>query len=169
MEASATAAAEAMAAHLLAAPFARVDVIAAYLSMTSEPGTGPLLAGLHARGTEVIVPVTGPGRSMSWIRWTPAVTSTTSAIGVPEPVGETSGSATLARAGLVIVPALAVDHAGNRLGRGAGYYDRALTKTKAPSCALVFADELVDRVPHEDHDLPVDLVVTEVGVFRVPR
>lgn len=161
--------AEAIAAHLLAAPFARVDLIAAYLSMDTEPGTGPLLAGLHERGTEVIVPVTGPGHSMSWVRWTSGQESTTSGIGVREPIGDRLGAAALAQAGLVVVPALAVDHAGNRLGRGAGYYDRALADITTPRCALTFAEELIEQVPHENHDLPVDLVVTEIGVFRVPH
>jgi 5-formyltetrahydrofolate cyclo-ligase len=163
------AAADAIAAHLLGAAFTRVSRVAAYLSMANEPGTGPLLAGLHDRGTDVIVPVTGPDHSMAWVRWLPDTNSVVSAIGVPEPSGEQLGPAALAEAGLVIVPALAIDHAGNRLGRGAGYYDRALAETRAPRCALVFADELVNHVPHEDHDLPVDLVVTEIGIFRVPR
>jgi 5-formyltetrahydrofolate cyclo-ligase len=162
------AAAEAIAAHLLAAPFARVDVVAGHLSMASEPGTGPMLAGLHHRGAEIIVPVTGPDHSLDWVRWSPGTETVTSPIGVPEPAGERLGPDALARAELVIVPALAVDLAGHRLGRGAGYYDRALADIQVPRCALVFADELVGDVPHDAHDVPVDLVVTEMGVFRVP-
>jgi 5-formyltetrahydrofolate cyclo-ligase len=164
-----TSAAEAIAAHLLAAPFARVDLVAGHLSMTTEPGTGPQLAGFHDRGTEIIVPVTGPDHTLDWVRWVPGIATVTSSIGVPEPAGERLGVEALARAGLVIVPALAVDLAGHRLGRGAGYYDRALAGVHAPRCALVFSDELVDQVPHDAHDVPVDLVVTEMGVFRVPH
>lgn len=162
-------AAEAIAAHLLAAPFARVEVVAGYLSMTTEPGTGPLLAGLHDRGTDVIVPVTGPDHSLDWVRWTPGLATEASAIGVPEPAGERLGTNALAQVGLVIVPALAVDLAGHRLGRGAGYYDRALADVRALRCAVVFADELADVVPHDPHDVPMDLVVTDGGVFRVPH
>lgn len=166
-------AADAIAAHLLAAAFARVEVVAGYLSMATEPGTGPLLAGLHERGTEVIVPVTGPDHSLDWVRWTPDLAAGTSPIGVPEPAGERLGTGALERAGLVIVPALAVDHGGNRLGRGAGYYDRALADARplrrAPLCALLFADELIAEVPHDAHDVPMELVVTEQGIFRVPE
>jgi len=162
------AAAEAMAAHLLAAPFARVDLVAGHLSMATEPGTGPLLAGLHDRGAEIIVPVTGPGHSLDWVHWTPEVETAASPLGVSEPIGDRLGSDALARVGLVLVPALAVDLAGHRLGRGAGYYDRALADVHAPRCALVFADELLSEVPHDAHDVPVNLVVTEMGVFRVP-
>jgi 5-formyltetrahydrofolate cyclo-ligase len=162
-------AADAIAAHLLAAPFARVDLVAGYLSMATEPGTGPLLAGFHARGVDVIVPVTGPDHSLEWVRWTPDISTVASTIGVPEPAGERLDAATLAEAGLVVVPALAVDLAGNRLGRGAGYYDRALGNVHGLRCAVVFADELVQQVPHDAHDAPVDLVVTEGGIFRVPH
>ena len=63
---------------------------------------------------------------------------------------------------------MAVDHAGNRLGRGAGYYDRALASVTAPVCAVVHANELVESVPNEDHDVQVQMAVTEAGLFRVP-
>ena len=162
-------AAEAVAAHLLAESFTRVDRVAGYLSMATEPGTGPLLTGLSDRDVEVIVPVTGPLHSLDWVRWFPGMTAEVSSLGVPEPSGDRLGLQAFEEAGLVIIPALAVDLAGHRLGRGAGYYDRALANTRALRCAVVFADELVEQLPHEPHDVPVDLVVTEAGVFRVPR
>jgi 5-formyltetrahydrofolate cyclo-ligase len=67
---------------------------------------------------------------------------------------------------MVLVPALAVDRAGNRLGRGAGYYDRALTKTRAQVVAVIYDDELVDAVPHEPHDRLVDAALRPSGVSR---
>jgi 5-formyltetrahydrofolate cyclo-ligase len=69
--------------------------------------------------------------------------------------------AAVARADAVLVPALAVDRAGNRLGRGGGSYDRALARVGPliPLIALLYDDELVDRVPVEGHDLPVRAVV----------
>jgi 5-formyltetrahydrofolate cyclo-ligase len=161
-------AAEAIAAHLLGAPFAQVDRVAIYLSMDSEPGTSAVIDGFLARGTEVIVPVGGPNRKLDWVRFDPEATLTVSPLGVPEPAGRRLGPDALADAGLVIVPALAVDHHGCRLGRGAGYFDRALPDASGPICALVYSDELVESVPHEAHDVRVDLVVTEAGIFRVP-
>jgi 5-formyltetrahydrofolate cyclo-ligase len=61
-----------------------------------------------------------------------------------------------------VVPALAVDHRGARLGRGGGYYDRALSHARpdATLVAVLFDDELVDHLPAEPHDRPVDAVVT---------
>lgn len=161
-------AAAAIAAHLATAAFAQVATVAAYLSMDTEPGTGPLIDALVTRGTAVIVPVTEPDWRLNWVRYEPEAPLSRSALGVPEPAGPRLGPDALAEAGLVIVPALAVDHAGWRLGRGAGYFDRALTNARSPICALVYADELLPAVPHDDHDVPVNLVVTETGIFRVP-
>ncbi|MFZ0141873.1 MAG: 5-formyltetrahydrofolate cyclo-ligase [Aeromicrobium sp.] len=160
--------ADAIALHMLAAPFTQVDRIACHLSMGTEPGTGPLITGLLQRGAEVIVPVTSSDRRMEWVLFDPAAPLRLSSIGVPEPDGPRLGPEALSDAGLVIVPAMAVDHAGNRLGRGAGYYDRALASVTAPVCAVVHANELMESVPHEDHDVVVHMAVTETGLFRVP-
>jgi 5-formyltetrahydrofolate cyclo-ligase len=81
--------------------------------------------------------------------------------GLLEPGEPPRGVAAVARADAVLVPALAVDRAGNRLGRGGGSYDRALARVGPliPLIALLYDDELVDRVPVEGHDLPVRAVV----------
>jgi 5-formyltetrahydrofolate cyclo-ligase len=161
--------ADAVAAHLLAAAFIQVDRIACHLSMGTEPGTGPLITGLLKRGVEVIVPVTrAETHELQWVVFDPASPLRLSSIGVPEPDGERLGSEALAAAGLVIVPAMAVDHAGHRLGRGAGYYDRALASVTAPMCAVVHANEVMESVPHDEHDVRVQMAVTETGLFRVP-
>jgi 5-formyltetrahydrofolate cyclo-ligase len=162
------AAAEAIAAHLATAAFAQVPTVATYLSMASEPGTGPLIEALLARGTGVIVPVALPDGALDWVRYEPDRGLARSTLGVPEPEGPRLGIDAISEAGLVIAPALAVDHAGWRLGRGGGYFDRALLGVNAPVCALVYADELLRVVPHEEHDVRVDLVATEAGIFRVP-
>jgi 5-formyltetrahydrofolate cyclo-ligase len=162
------AASAAMAAHLLAAPFARVERVATYLSMRTEPDTSGIIDGFTERGIEVIVPVTGPNRTLDWVVLEPDAVLTVSPLGIPEPAGPRLGPDALADAGLVIVPALAADHTGCRLGRGAGYFDRALPDARGPICALVYGDELIERIPHEAHDVRVDIVVTEAGIFRVP-
>ena len=78
-------------------------------------------------------------------------------LGLLEPPPPYLGPDALARARLVLVPALAVDRQGNRLGRGRGYYDRALAELPAAVrvLAVVFDDELLDDVPTEAHDRPV--------------
>jgi 5-formyltetrahydrofolate cyclo-ligase len=173
-DASRATVAEALAAHLLALPsVARASRVAAYRSMADEPGTGPFLDGLVARGTEVLLPVTLDDGGLAWVRHDPAAPTSRSRLGVEETVGPRLGPDALADADVVVVPALAADHRGRRLGRGAGYYDRALAALPHPRrpllVALVHADELLPEVPHEPHDVPVDVVVTENGVFRVPQ
>ncbi len=159
--------ADAIASHLLAAAFVQVDRVACHLSMGTEPGTGPLITELLKRGVEVIVPVTADDHRLEWVVFDPAAPLRLSSIGVPEPDGPRLAAGALAEAGLVIVPAMAVDHAGHRLGRGAGYYDRALAGVTSPVCAVVHANELMESVPHEEHDVPVQMAVTETGIFRV--
>jgi len=163
------AAAEAIALHASALPaLARASRVAAYLSMPSEPGTAPLLQWLADRQVPVLLPVSRPDRSLTWVvHESDAVRA--GALGVPEPVGTALGPDALATCDIALVPALAVDHAGHRLGRGAGYYDRALADFGGVVCALVFEDELLPQVPHEPHDRSVDLVLTPAGLFRPLR
>ena len=162
-------AAEAIAAHVLAQPVvAQSSGVAAYVSMRSEPGTGPTIAGLLDRGIEVIVPISLEDGRLDWVVYSPEAALMSTSLGISEPDGERLGTQALSTVDFVIVPALAVDVAGNRLGRGAGYYDRALAHANAPLCALLFAGEIAEAVPHEEHDVPMNMVVTPTGVFRVP-
>ncbi|NRQ48309.1 5-formyltetrahydrofolate cyclo-ligase [Aeromicrobium sp. YC3-14] len=162
-------AAEAIALHALAIPLvARARRVACYLSMASEPGTEPTIAALHARGTEVVVPISLADHTLDWVVHDPDAPLSTSALGIREPDGPRLGASALQTCSAVLLPALAVDHAGHRLGRGAGYYDRALADVTAPLCAVVFTHELLPEVPHEPHDVPVQMAVTPSGLFRVP-
>jgi 5-formyltetrahydrofolate cyclo-ligase len=77
-----------------------------------------------------------------------------------EPAGPPLGPGSIASADLVLVPALAIDRRGRRLGQGGGSYDRALHRTSAPVVAVVFGDEVVETLPSEAHDLSVDGVLT---------
>ena len=162
-------AAEAIALHVLAVPvISRAKRVAGYLSMPSEPGTGPLISALLDHGIEVVVPLSLADHTLDWVVHDPAAPLVTTPLGIPEPTGERLGAGALDTCDVVIVPALAVDHAGHRLGRGAGYYDRALANVRAPLCALVFTHELLPEVPHEAHDVPVQMAVTPGGLFRIP-
>ena len=162
-------AAEAIAMHALAMPvISRAKRVACYLSMRSEPGTAPLIDGLISRGTEVIVPLSLPDGTLDWVAYDPAAPVKTTTLGIPEIAGPRLGVGALEACALIIVPALAVDHSGHRLGRGAGYYDRALADARSPLCALVFTHELLLAVPHELHDIPVQMAVTPDGLFRIP-
>jgi 5-formyltetrahydrofolate cyclo-ligase len=136
--------------------------VAAYEPLRTEPGSPELLADLHAAGFQVIVPLTLPDRDLDWLSW-PAPTDS------PGSPVQPLGPAAIGTAGLVLVPAFAVDRSGRRLGRGGGSYDRALARVPAGTtvAALIFADELIERVPTEVWDQPVTAVVTPAGWFEL--
>lgn len=68
---------------------------------------------------------------------------------------------------IVLVPGMAFDRQGNRLGRGAGYYDRFLARVAAETVALTTERQILDSVPSESHDVRVDWIATEAGVQAV--
>jgi 5-formyltetrahydrofolate cyclo-ligase len=85
-----------------------------------------------------------------------------------EPPGEAS-AALLSSCDLAFLPGVAFDRWGGRLGRGAGYYDRALSKPRAELpflCGLSYAFQVVDRVPMGPHDIRVDAVASETAWFE---
>ena len=162
------AAAHALAEVVLTIPaVADATCVSVYASRPTEPGTGPLLEALAARGVRVLMPVLGSGLQRDWAEYAGRDDLRERAPGrPPEPSGPTLGAAALAEADVVIAPALAVDTTGARLGQGGGWYDRALEHIRpgVPVVALVFPEELYDAatrpLPREPHDHLVDAVAT---------
>lgn len=143
--------------------------VAAYASLASEPPTDELLEALLRRGVEVLLPVLMADRDLDWARYEgPA--SLAAGARVPEPVTARLGRAALAGADVVLVPALAVDRRGHRLGRGGGSYDRVLPRVRPGTlvAAVLYDDELVDHLPSEPHDVPVHCVLTPNRLLRLP-
>lgn len=83
---------------------------------------------------------------------------------IEEPTGEDLVDP--AQIELIIVPAVAYDRRGNRLGRGKGFYDRLLQSTKATKIGIGYDFQLVDEIPAEEHDVPMDIVITQTSVLR---
>lgn len=157
--------ARAVTEHLLAwEPLHRAATVAAYVSIPGEPGTGPLLETLVARGRHVLLPVVRPDGELDWARHDGPLVA--AGFGLLEPTGPRLGPEAVATADVVLVPALAVDRRGMRLGRGGGYYDRALGRVPVgtPVCALLHDGELLDAVPTEPHDRPVTAAITPTGL-----
>lgn len=164
------AAARAIAEHLLAAPeVRRAATVAAYVSMAGEPGTGPLLDALAARGTRVVLPVLLPDDDLDWAAYEGAGALAPGRRGLLEPVGRRLGVDAVATADVVLVPGLAVDPAGVRLGRGGGSYDRALGRVPVGTftCVLLYDREVGVPVPAEPHDRAVTHAVTPSGLVRL--
>ena len=147
--------------------------VACYASMPGEPGTAPLRSALHRSGTRVLLPVVLPDGHLEWAEDDGELVPTPGP-GGPEPTGPRLGLEGIGQAQVVLVPALAVDTLGNRLGQGAGYYDRTLhlLDPTVPVFALVHDNEVLDAaiepVPAEAHDLPVDAVITPQRCLRLP-
>ena len=161
-----TAAATATSAALLQG-LAGAGTVAAYVPDEIEPGYGRLPADVTRLGARVLLPVVpSEGHELAWAVHTGRLTP--GRFGLLEPVGPRLAPAALGTADVVVLPALAVSHDGVRLGRGGGYYDRALRHARpdAVLVALLFDDELVGELPAEPHDRGVTAVVTPSGGWQ---
>jgi 5-formyltetrahydrofolate cyclo-ligase len=164
----------ALAARALELPeLAHARTVAAYVSVGSEPGTLALLAALHARGVRVLLPVLMADNDLDWGAYAGEDALVRVRHGgkmaLLEPAGERLGPAAVQEADAVLLPGLAVDARGMRLGRGGGSYDRVLARLERAGAdpalvVLLYDTEVVERVPAEVHDRPVHAVVTPAGV-----
>jgi len=171
-------------ASALAATAERIDPgewVCAYVPVRGEPGSLAMLDALRAAGARVLLPMTEPSEQpptepaqpgrvtepapLRWAEYTGADELRKARYGLLEPNGNPMPSEAISRAELVLVPALAVDRRGVRLGRGAGYYDRTLgaTDPNARVVVVVRDEELVDRLPEEPHDVRMGWVLTPYG------
>jgi 5-formyltetrahydrofolate cyclo-ligase len=134
--------------------------IAAYYSIGTEPDTHGLIFALWKRGSYVVLPVLLPDGDLDWASFEGPDSLAPGPHGLLQPVEPVRGPGTVARADVVLVPALAVDARGYRLGRGGGSYDRALARVgeQVPTIALLYDDELLPSVPTEPHDQRVRVV-----------
>ncbi len=142
----------------------RVRAFAAYVPEETEPGHGRIPAAFTQLGARVLLPVVPPsGSELAWAVDTGRLTP--GRHGVLEPMGPRLGPTAIGTADVVVLPALGVDRRGVRLGRGGGYYDRALLHVRpdAVLVAVVFDDEFVDELPVEPHDRRVTALVTPSG------
>ncbi len=140
--------------------FVAAQAIHCYLPIRSEVDVRPVVAAALAAGKAVAIPVTVGGTlEHSWIdglepeRFTPGV------LGTPRP--RTLRPAREGDWSLTIVPMLAFDRDGYRLGYGKGLYDQLLAAIDGYAVGVAFAAQEVEALPHEAHDIPLDLIVTE--------
>jgi 5-formyltetrahydrofolate cyclo-ligase len=131
--------------------------IAAYYSIGTEPGTHSLLYALWKRGTYVLLPILLPDGDLDWASFEGPDSLVPGPHGLREPGEPPRGPEAVSRADVVLVPALAVDQSGNRLGRGGGSYDRALARVAPliPTIALLYDEDLLPAIPTAPHDRPV--------------
>ncbi|MEU2283072.1 5-formyltetrahydrofolate cyclo-ligase [Streptomyces sp. NPDC013178] len=169
-------AASALAERALELPeLAHARTVAAYVSVGSEPGTLALLDALRTRGVRVLLPALLPDNDLDWGAYAGegslARVQHAGRMALFEPAGEHLGRDAVMDADVVLLPGLAVDARGMRLGRGGGSYDRVLTRlaradARPTLVVLLYDTEVVEHVPEEAHDRPVHAVVTPSGVRR---
>lgn len=138
-------------------------VIAGYLPFANEPKIQGSLKKLIDCGLEVLMPVVKADGALDWVSWNgkdvqPGILNFDEARGL---------STSLSRAELVLVPALAATLGGARLGKGKGFYDRALLAYRGTVAAVIFEAELIGYLPTEPHDVRVDFVITETRLIEV--
>ena len=147
--------------------------VALYAATGTEPGTAPLRRALRSQGIGVVLPLVREG-GLEWAWDTGDDLHPGRGPGGAEPAGPTLGPRGLLTADVVLVPALAVDTLGARLGQGGGYYDAALPLLDpgVPVLAVVHDDEVLDAaveaLPAEPHDVPVDGALTPLRCLRLP-
>lgn len=161
-------AAQPLAGLVLSGWYPRIEgppgVVSGYWPFRSEIDPRPLMARFARAGWRVALPVT-PARGMeaplTFRLWDPAAEMTTHSFGMSEP----HPGAEAVRPDVVLVPLLAFDRAGHRLGYGAGHYDRTLERLRAAgpvrAVGLAYAGQEVDALPAEPHDQPLDAILTE--------
>lgn len=152
----------------------RPSTIAAYVPVGAEPGGADLpevLAGVLPPGGRLLLPVLLDDGDLDWAPYTGSLAS--GPRGLREPDGARLGVDAVREADLVLVPALAVDGRGVRLGRGGGSYDRALARLASSpppwTVALLHDGELIEHVPAEPHDRAVRAAITPGGGLSLSR
>ncbi len=146
-----------------------------FASAGGEVGTEPLRKALARADVRVLLPIVLPGGVLDWAEDSGELAELPAqrTIGGPEPIGPRLGPEAVRQADVMLIPALAVDTLGRRLGQGVGYYDRALSLIDAsvPVIALVHEEEVLDAavepIPTEPHDRPVHAVATPRRCLRV--
>ncbi|HEY2204802.1 MAG TPA: 5-formyltetrahydrofolate cyclo-ligase [Pseudonocardia sp.] len=150
--------------------------VCCYSPIADEPGSPALLDALRAAGHVVLLPLVphdggagAPvGRPLNWAPYEGADQLVDGPYGIKQPRDAGWGPAAIATAGFVLVPALAVDQRGVRLGRGAGWYDRTLplARPHTPLVAVVRDDDIVRSLPADRHDVRMTDVLTPRGGLR---
>jgi 5-formyltetrahydrofolate cyclo-ligase len=147
--------------------FSPTAAVSAFLAIGEEFNPGPLMARLHRDGARICLPaMVGKGQPLQFRAWSPGAPLRTVIWGIREP----DETAPLVEPDVLLVPLLAFDRTGARLGYGGGFYDRSLHGLRArkavTAVGLAYADQEVDAVPHLDYDERLDWVLTPEGPIR---
>jgi 5-formyltetrahydrofolate cyclo-ligase len=160
-------AAEAISKHITALPeWHRAKQVALYHDADGEIGTGQLINTCLGAGKTIYLPVVQDNTNLEFAHWYPQQETRVNQYGIAEPAASAARIAT-ADLDLIFLPLVGWDQFGNRLGMGAGYYDRALANHPlALKVGLAHSFQEVDRIPSDAWDIALDVVLTETGIHR---
>jgi 5-formyltetrahydrofolate cyclo-ligase len=163
-----------IARRLFALPeYRRARTVMFYLSHGSEVSTRAMIRAALSGGRRVALPVTrARGRRLVPVLISgPEDVFTTGEEGIPEPILQAARTVSVREIDLIVLPGLAFDARGNRVGRGKAYYDIFLKEAPAATArvALAFEQQVVEEIPSAPHDAPVGLVLTEKRAIRCSR
>jgi len=134
-----------------------------YASLPDEVQTKGILWAISRSGRELYLPATRPKGQMDAVRVTEGTVVRPDGFGIETPVsGEVLPPEAL---DLALVPGIAFDRTGNRLGFGKGYFDRFLARCRCPIVGLAYEMQLVDAIEARPHDVPMNKIVTEKSVY----
>ncbi|MDK2891206.1 MAG: 5-formyltetrahydrofolate cyclo-ligase [Methanoculleus sp.] len=138
-----------------------------YVAKAPEAGTRGLIAALDRRGVRVVVPIIERETCSLRLSYLPdPAVLVPSTFDVPEPIGHEL-PARPEDVEVVVIPMLAFDAEGNRLGYGAGYYDRFLCRYPHPKkIGIAFSCQQAQSIPADENDVKMDCIVTEKGIIR---
>jgi 5-formyltetrahydrofolate cyclo-ligase len=148
-------------------PLQAARAVAGYLASDGELDIAPLLGALRTRGARVFLPRSRPDGSIVLAQANETtMLRPTGPGGTLEPDAHEASLAEIGGPAAILVPCVAVDHAGQRLGRGGGGYDRLLPQVRRLGWSIVgvcHSPHFLERIPVEVHDQPVDAVLTELA------
>lgn len=147
------------------AEFRNAKQFLCYVSKDNEVDTLTLIGSLLTEGRSVLVPIVEQDGTLQWSRLESLDELEPGAFGVPEPRAECRRLVNAAHDALVIVPCVAFDSSGHRLGYGKGYFDRFLERHRGRTVGLAFETQKIEHLPVEEHDVPLDIVLTESGCY----
>ncbi|MEG1810259.1 MAG: 5-formyltetrahydrofolate cyclo-ligase [Clostridia bacterium] len=145
--------------------FLNADTILCYMPLPFECGTENIVSAALAAGKRVAFPRCAPGHELEL--WIPRDEScfVSGSYGIMEPCPHRSDRIAANYIDLAIVPGVAFDRVMHRMGHGAGYYDRLLCDSSATLVGLALIPQLVDSVPHEQHDIMMDYVIVDKWIY----
>ena len=141
------------------------DTVMCYIAAFNEPRTADIIQALYDAGKQIVVPVS----DISNCTIRPSYLSSPDKLirggyGIPEPIEFIP--ADIDDIDISVIPGIAFDKSGMRIGFGKGYYDRFLAEFKGLRIGLCYELQLYDTLPHDLHDIPMDIIITEGNVYN---